>query len=103
MEDIGNTYFNILLATSFFQNARKDACDDIISCKMNNLVHDFAISISKPEILILEGDFVDNFIKMRTLILENLDFDDMLPNFKCLRVLKLFGHSIIRFQIQLSS
>ena len=32
---------------------------------------------------------------MRTLILENLDFDDMLSNFKCLRVLKLSGHGII--------
>ena len=32
---------------------------------------------------------------MRTLILENLDFDDMLSNFKCLRVLKLSGCSII--------
>ena len=120
MEDIGSTYFNILLATSFYQNAREDACGDIISCKMHNLVHDFAISISKSEILILEGDSVDNvskvqplfvrldgettlgtsfsgdgFIKMRTLISENLDFDDMLSNFKCLRVLKLSGHGII--------
>ncbi|KAL4631901.1 hypothetical protein ACB092_04G012100 [Castanea dentata] len=121
MEDIGNTYFNILLATSFFQNAREDAYGDIISCKMHNLVHDFAISISKSEILILEGDYVDNvskvqplfvrsdgkttprtsisgdsFIKMRTLMSENLDFDDMLSNFKCLRVLKLSKKSIIR-------
>ncbi|XP_030940298.1 putative disease resistance protein RGA3 [Quercus lobata] len=121
MEDIGNAYFNILLATSFFQNARKDACGDIISCKMNNLVHDFAFSISKFEILILKGDSVDNVskvqplfvrsdgktrprtsfsgdssIKMRTLISENLDFDDISSNFKCLRVLKLSGHSIIR-------
>ena len=120
MEDIGNMYFNILLATSFFQNAREDAYGDIISCKMHNLVHDFAISISKSEILILEGDYVDNvskvqplfvrsdgektprtsfsgdsFIKMRTLISKNLDFDDMLSNFKCLRVLQLFGHRII--------
>uniref|UniRef100_A0A7N2MSL1 BED-type domain-containing protein n=2 Tax=Quercus lobata TaxID=97700 RepID=A0A7N2MSL1_QUELO len=122
IEDIGNTYFNILLATSFFQNARKDAYGDSISCKMHNLVHDFAISISKSEILILEGGFVDNvskvqplfvqsdgkttprtlfsgdsFIKMRTLISENLDFDGMLSSFKCLRVLKLSGYSIIRF------
>ena len=120
MEDIGNTYFNILLATFFFQDAREHACGDIISCKMHNLVHDFALSISKPETLILEGDSVDNvskvkplfvrfdgettprtsfsgdgFIKMRTLISKNLDFDDMLSNFKCLLVLKLFGHSII--------
>ncbi|XP_030937839.1 putative disease resistance protein RGA3 [Quercus lobata] len=120
MEDIGNMYFNILLATSFFQNATKDAYGEIISCKMHDLVHDFAISISKSEIRILEGDSVDNvskvqplfvrldgetttgtsfggdgFIKMRTLISENLDFDDMLSNFKCLRVLKLFGHNVI--------
>ena len=67
MEDIGNTYFNILLATSFFQNARKDVCGDIISCKMHNLVHDFAILISKSEILILEGDFVDNVSKVQPL------------------------------------
>ena len=63
MEDIGNAYFNILLATSFFQNARKGVCGDIISCKMHNLVHDFAISISKSEILILEGDSVDKLVK----------------------------------------
>ena len=37
----------------------------------------------------------DSFIKMCTLISKYLDFDDMLSNFKCLRVLKLSGHSII--------
>ena len=119
MEDIGNMYFNILLITSFFQNARKDAYGNIISCKMHDLVHDFALSISKSETLILKGDSVDNInnvrhlfvqsdgkttprssfsgdgsIKLRTLISENLDFDDLLSNFKCLRVLKLSGHSI---------
>ncbi|KAK4566161.1 hypothetical protein RGQ29_002397 [Quercus rubra] len=119
MEDIGNMYFNILLATSFFQNARKDAYGNIISCKMHDLMHDFALSISKSETLILEGDSVDNvssiqplfarfdgkttlatsfsgdgFIKLRTLILENFNFDIMLSNFKSLRALKLSGHGM---------
>ncbi|XP_030970562.1 disease resistance protein RGA2-like [Quercus lobata] len=114
MEDIGDMYFNILLATSFFQNARIDDYGNIISCKMHDLVHDFALSISKSESLILEGDPVDSvssirplfvrfdskttlgtsfsgdgFIKVRTLMLENFDFDIMLSKFRCLRVLKL--------------
>ncbi|KAL4631829.1 hypothetical protein ACB092_04G005800, partial [Castanea dentata] len=120
MEDIGDMYFNILLATSFFQNARKDSYDNIISCKMHDLVHDFAHLISKSETLILERDPVDSvknvrhlfvrsngdptprssfsgvdFTKLRTLISENFNFDIMSSNFKCLRVLKLFGDSIV--------
>ena len=67
MEDIGNMYFNILLETSFFQNARKDAYGNVISCKMHDLVHDFALSISKSESLILEGDPMDNVSSIQPL------------------------------------
>ncbi|XP_075661640.1 putative disease resistance protein RGA4 [Castanea sativa] len=120
MEDIGNMYFNILLTTTFFHNVRMDDYGNIISCKMHDLVHDFALSISKSESLILEGDPVDNvssiqplffrfdskttlrtsfsgdgFIKVRTLISGNFNFDIMLSNFRCLRVLKLSSHGLL--------
>ena len=86
---------------------------------MHDLVHDFALSISKSETLILEGDLMDNvssiqplfvrfdgeiklgssfsgddFIKLHTLILENFNFNNTLSNFKCLHVLKLSGHGL---------
>ena len=118
MEDIGDMYFNILLATSFFQNAREDACGNIISCKMHDLVHDLALLISKSETLILEGDLKDDvsyvrplflrsvgqmtsrisfarvdFTKLRTLVSENTIFFNMLSDCKSLRVLKLHGVS----------
>ena len=113
MDEIGEMYFNILLATSFFQTAREDACGNIISFKMHDLVHDLARFISKSETLIFEEDFeVDascvrplflrsvgqmisrislanvDFTKLRALVLENTIFES---DYKSLRVLILHG------------
>ncbi|KAH9685810.1 hypothetical protein KPL70_014107 [Citrus sinensis] len=55
MEMIGEEYFNILAARSFFQEFEKDDDDDdFTSCKMHDIVHDFAQFVSRKECLWLE-------------------------------------------------
>ncbi|GKV29290.1 hypothetical protein SLEP1_g38228 [Rubroshorea leprosula] len=54
-EDIGDKYFRYLLSYSLFQEEwRDDVTGSVETCKMHDLIHDFAQSISKSETLIVE-------------------------------------------------
>ncbi|GLU05063.1 hypothetical protein SLE2022_221840 [Rubroshorea leprosula] len=54
-EDIGDKYFRHLLSYSLFQDERRDDVTGSVEfCKMHDLIHDFAQSISKSETLIVE-------------------------------------------------
>ena len=69
LEIIGEEYFENLAMRSFFQDFEKDECNDMIrSCKMHDIVHDFAQLIMKNECFSIEvnGDKefgIDSFTK----------------------------------------
>ncbi|XP_034695284.1 putative disease resistance protein RGA3 [Vitis riparia] len=56
MEAVGREYFENLAARSFFQDFEKDVKGNIISCKMHDIVHDFAQFLTNNECLIVEDD-----------------------------------------------
>ncbi|XP_030969176.1 putative disease resistance protein RGA3 [Quercus lobata] len=60
MEDMGEKYFEKLVMHSFFQDFEKDDNDDdkIIRCKMHDMVHDFALLMTKNECFTIDVDKV---------------------------------------------
>ncbi|GKV37131.1 hypothetical protein SLEP1_g45192 [Rubroshorea leprosula] len=67
-EDIGNVYFNELVSNSLFQDVRRDACGNVESCKMRDMVHNLALAVSKGETLIWEnGSNIDETSTIRNL------------------------------------
>ncbi|XP_027158563.1 putative disease resistance protein RGA3 [Coffea eugenioides] len=105
-ENMGYAFFDILLKSSLFQEVILDEYCNITHCKMHDLVHDLAQSVSdfgktgadgtyKIRYLALEsfGEKTcpiskDNARYLRTLFLETNTFDDV-PTCKFLRVLNL--------------
>ncbi|XP_021808231.1 putative disease resistance protein RGA3 [Prunus avium] len=54
---IGQQYFDNLVMRSFFQDFVKNKVDDdIIGCKMHDIVHDFVQFLTKNECFIMEGE-----------------------------------------------
>ena len=116
LEDVGDQYFGELLSRSLFQEIEKDDNNNILSCKMHDLIHDLAQSLVKSEIFILTDDVKNISKKMyhvsifkwspkikvlkanpvKTLFMLSKGYfqygqnvDSMVNNCKCLRVLDL--------------
>ncbi|KAG1333952.1 putative disease resistance protein RGA1 [Cocos nucifera] len=53
-EDVGSQNFNNLLWRSFFQDVQMDEYNNPVTCKMHDLVHDLACSLTKDESLVME-------------------------------------------------
>ncbi|KAB2628014.1 disease resistance protein RGA3 [Pyrus ussuriensis x Pyrus communis] len=109
--EVGQAFFDNLVARSFFQDLKKDSVSGkIISYKMHDITHDFVQSLTKNECLIIGVEGVDNEIEVLgekvcylTLVLEHGEplppsnayyncknlYSNFILQLKCLRTLNL--------------
>ncbi|CAN6582993.1 unnamed protein product [Malus baccata var. baccata] len=63
--EIGEAFFDNLVARSFFQDFKKSIINGkIVVCKMHDIIHDFVQSLTKNECLIIDAESVGNEIKV---------------------------------------
>ncbi|ONI35478.1 LOW QUALITY PROTEIN: hypothetical protein PRUPE_1G538500 [Prunus persica] len=119
---LGESYFDNLVMRSFFQDFVTDELENIIGCKMHDIVHDFVQFLTKKECVIIDAkiaketkkvchlnimspsnDAVPILIsqycrRLRTLIATNSGLStissDSILQLKCLRTLDLSNNSI---------
>ncbi|XP_034703028.1 putative disease resistance protein RGA3 isoform X2 [Vitis riparia] len=56
LEDVGNQYFEDLLSRLLFHKVENKDDNNILSCKVHDLIHDLAQSIVKSEVIIVTDD-----------------------------------------------
>ncbi|KAJ9692792.1 hypothetical protein PVL29_011739 [Vitis rotundifolia] len=106
MEMVGREYFEYLAARSFFQDFEKDGDDDIIRCKMHDIMHDFAQFLTKNECFIMNvenaevGRTKTSFQKIRHATLVG---QQRYPNFVSTYKMKNLHTLLLKFTFSSSS
>ncbi|XP_028799882.1 putative disease resistance protein RGA1 [Neltuma alba] len=59
LEDVGDEYFKQLLSRCLFQDVKEKNSGNIWSCKMHDLIHDLAQSVSKNECYIVTSEKIE--------------------------------------------